>query len=172
MKTLALTPVNIVIRLAKALLTLAVGVYGIIVVFGNLTDYQTNYKFIRHVMTMDTTYPDNTMMYRAIHDSRLHHLTYRIIIFFEVLIAIFCTKGGIDMLRNLEADAETFHESKRSGILGMLLGLILWFFSFQAVAGEWFGMWMSKEWNGLPDAARLTQYISTILVFVALKNDG
>ncbi len=116
MKTLALTPVNIVIRLAKALLTLAVGVYGI--------------------------------------------------------IAIFCTKGGIDMLRNLEADAETFHESKRSGILGMLLGLILWFFSFQAVAGEWFGMWMSKEWNGLPDAARLTQYISTILVFVALKNDG
>ena len=54
----------------------------------------------------------------------------------------------------------------------MLLGLILWFFSFQAVAGEWFGMWMSKEWNGLPDAARLTQYISTILVFVALKNDG
>ncbi len=171
MKNLVGVPVSVLIRLAKALLTLSTGIYGIIVVFGNLTAYQTNYDFIRHVMTMDTTYPDNAMKYRAIHSSRIHKITYSFIIFIETLIAIFCTKGGIDMLRNLDADAETFHESKRSGITGMLLGLLLWFFSFQAIAGEWFGMWMSKEWNGLPDATRLTQYISTLLVFVALKND-
>lgn len=164
-------PVATVIRLAKALLTLATGLYGAIVVFGNLTDYQTNYTFIRHVLTMDSTYPDNKIMYRSIESPRVHHALLRFIIFIEALITILCTKGGLDMLRHLESDPETFHESKRWGIGGMLLALLLWFFGFQGVAGEWFGMWMSKEWNGLPDAARLTQYISTTLVFVAMKND-
>lgn len=172
MKGVMTLPVHIVIRLAKALLTLAVGIYAILAVFGNLTDYDTNYNFIKHVMSMDTTYPDNSTMYRSIKSSKMVHLIYIIIIAMESVIAVLCTKGGLDMLKNVNADQETFHQSKRTGIAGLTVGLILWFLTFQGVAGEWFGMWMSKTWNGLPDAARLTQYISTVLVFVSLKNDG
>ena len=171
MKSMSLPPVSFVIRLAKALLTLATGLYAVIVVFGNLTDYRTNYRFVQHVMSMDTTYPDNKIMYRSIESPRVHHGAYIFIIWIETLIAILCTKGGIDLLKNLKADGQTFHESKRTGIGGMLAGLLLWFFGFQGIAGEWFGMWMSKEWNGLPDATRLTQFISTALVFVSMKND-
>ncbi|MDX1414698.1 MAG: DUF2165 domain-containing protein [Candidatus Promineifilaceae bacterium] len=172
MKGVLTLPVHIIIRISKALLTLATGIYAIIVVFGNLTDYGTNYNFIRHVMSMDTTYPDNTTMYRAIKSSKAVHLVYIFVIAMESLIAILCTKGGLDMLRYARSDPETFHEAKRSGIAGLTVGLLLWFLTFQGIAGEWFGMWMSKSWNGLPDAARLTQYISTILVYVSLKNDG
>ncbi|HEF8053023.1 TPA: DUF2165 family protein [Campylobacter jejuni] len=48
---------------------------------------------------------------------------------------------------------------------------ILWFFVFQVVAVEWFGMWMSKVWNGLPDTTRLATYMFLVLIFISLKND-
>ncbi|WP_169050310.1 DUF2165 family protein [Campylobacter jejuni] len=48
---------------------------------------------------------------------------------------------------------------------------MLWFFVFQVVAVEWFGMWMSKVWNGLPDAIRLATYMFLVLIFISLKND-
>ncbi|EHT5123405.1 DUF2165 family protein [Campylobacter jejuni] len=48
---------------------------------------------------------------------------------------------------------------------------ILWFFAFQVVAAEWFGMWMSKVWNGLPDTTRLVTYMFLALIFISLKND-
>ncbi|EMJ0649089.1 DUF2165 family protein [Campylobacter jejuni] len=47
---------------------------------------------------------------------------------------------------------------------------ILWF-AFQVVAVEWFGMWMSKVWNSLPDAIRLVNYMFLVLIFISLKND-
>nr|WP_244137444.1 DUF2165 family protein [Burkholderia pyrrocinia] len=34
------------------------------------------------------------------------------------------------------------------------------------VSGEWFGMWMSKQWNGVPDAFRFC--ITQLLVLVCL----
>nr|WP_279512547.1 DUF2165 family protein [Burkholderia pyrrocinia] len=33
-------------------------------------------------------------------------------------------------------------------------------------SGEWFGMWMSKQWNGVPDAFRF--FITLLLVLVCL----
>ncbi|MCL4297953.1 MAG: DUF2165 family protein [Anaerolineae bacterium] len=159
------------IRLAKALLTLATGVTGLLIVFGNLTDYQTNFKFVQHVLSMDTTFPDNTIKYRAIKSSRIHHAIYHFIILVEAVMAILCTLGGVNLLRHLKADKDTFHRAKRPALGGLLAGLLLWFFGFQGVAGEWFGMWMSRQWNGLPDAARLTQFMAIILTFVSLKND-
>lgn len=45
------------------------------------------------------------------------------------------------------------------------------FFAFQVVAVEWFGMWISKVWNSLPDAIRLVNYMFLVLIFISLKND-
>ena len=170
-KSSSLSPVSLVIRLAKALLSLFIGLTAVIIVFNNLTAYRTNLNFVKHVLSMDTTFPDNPTQYRAIKSSPIHHTIYISIICVETLIAVLCTKGGIDLFKHLEADSQTFHEAKRSSISGMLLALLLWFFGFQGIAAEWFGMWQSKEWNGLPDATRLTQFIITTLIFVSLKND-
>ncbi|HEF4437958.1 TPA: DUF2165 family protein [Campylobacter jejuni] len=49
--------------------------------------------------------------------------------------------------------------------------MILWFFAFQVVVAEWFGMWMSKVWKGLPDTIRLVTYMFLALIFISLKND-
>lgn len=159
------------IRLAKALLTLTTGLTGLLIVFGNLTDYRTNFRFVQHVLSMDTTLPDNTIRYRAIHSTRLHHTLYLLIIAVEIVTAVLCTLGGLNLLGHLKTDSDTFHRAKRPALGGLLAGLLLWFFGFQGVAGEWFGMWMSKQWNGLPDAARLTQLLAVMLTFVSMKND-
>lgn len=161
----------LLIRWVKVLLTLAAGINGLLIVFGNLTDYRTNFKFVQHVLSMDTTFPDSTITYRSIKSPYLHHAVYLFIIAIEVVTSILCTVGGIQLLKNLRADADTFHRAKRPAIAGLLSGLLLWFFGFQAVAAEWFGMWMSEHWNGLPNATRITQFLAITLTFISMKND-
>lgn len=160
-----------IIRLAKAVLTLTVSSASGLIVMHNLIDYRLSLKYVRHVMSMDTTFPESKNRFRAITSPRAHHASLVLIILTEALVAVFCGIGGVQMLKNLQADSQTFHEAKRPGLAGLLMGLLLWFFGFQVVAGSWFEMWMSKTYNGLPDANRLTQYIATVLTFVAMRND-
>lgn len=165
--------VSKIIRLSKALLVLTVGLLGLVVVFGNITDYFTNFQFVKHVLSMDNVdkVEENTIAYRAISNIGFLHFSYICIILFESLITFLCLKGGIDMLRKLNADPTVFHEAKKYGILGLTACCLLWFFGFQVVAGEWFGMWMNSIWNGLPDAFRLVTYQTAVLIYVSLKND-
>lgn len=160
-----------VIRLAKAVLSLVTGINTGLIAYDNLTDYQTGFDYVKHVLSMDTTYPDNAKMPRAITSSRIHHAAYLFINLIESITAVLCIKGGIDMLKNIDADTQTFDKAKRTSIAGMLSGLLLWFLGFQVIASEWFGMWMSKRWNAMPDVTRLTQFTSTMLIFISMKND-
>lgn len=158
------------IRLSKVLMLLSFGGFAAVVVFGNLTDYNSNFNFVTHVLSMDTTYPGNTIMYRAITAVWIHHVAYWTIIAAEALIMALCLKGAYDMFKQINGDAKAFHAAKKVGVVGILLAILLWFFGFQAIAGEWFGMWMSK-WNGLPDATRLCITLYAMLIFITMKND-
>jgi len=53
-------------RYSKVLLTLAVALSATLVVFNNLTDYDSNYAFVSHVLKMDTTFAGNRAMRRVI----------------------------------------------------------------------------------------------------------
>ncbi len=64
------------LRLAKISLVLAVALYYAFIVFNNLTDYNSNFQFIRHVLMMDSTSPDNHAMWRAINQPAIHTLFY------------------------------------------------------------------------------------------------
>lgn len=160
-----------VIRLSKAVLTLTVGALAALVVLGNVTDFGVNFNFVQHVLRMDSILPDSAIRARAIQSPRAHRLAYFGIIGVELLVALFCLGGGLVLLVNWKASGEVFQQAKRLGIVGLVLGLLNWFFGFQVVAAEWFGMWQSKEWNALPDASRLTSYLVGVLVFVSLAND-
>ncbi|MEV5827460.1 DUF2165 family protein [Spirillospora sp. NPDC052242] len=73
--------------------------------------------------------------------------------------------------RSLRAADAVYRRAKRWGLVGCTIGLFLWFFGFQAVAGEWFGMWMNETWNGIPDAVRLCTYIGIVLIYLTIEND-
>ena len=39
-----------------------------------------------------------------------------------------------------------------------------------SIGGEWFGMWQSKQWNGVPSAFRFLMTIIAVLIFVAMPD--
>ena len=44
------------LRLLQAFTLLSTGLFGLFVCMGNLMDYDSNYQFVRHVLSMDTTF--------------------------------------------------------------------------------------------------------------------
>jgi len=74
-----------ILRLSKTLLVAAVALYYTLVVFNNLTDYGSNYAFVHHVLLMDSTFPGNHGMWRAIHPLWMHAAFYDTIILWEAV---------------------------------------------------------------------------------------
>src|SRR3982074_2211797 len=106
----------IAIRAAKAALVAAVALFATLVAFGNLTDYNTNFVFVEHVLSMDTSFSFSTIKYLAITDPALHHTAYALIIAAEALTALLCWVGAAMLVRSLRADAGTFHTAKRFAV--------------------------------------------------------
>ncbi len=161
----------IVVRAAKIILVAAIALFASLVVFGNLTDYDTNFSFVQHVLSMDTIFPGSDIGYRAIASPALHHLAYALIIAAEAATAVLCWIGAFALLRAVRADAAAFQQAKRFAVLGLTLGFLLWQVGFMTVGGEWFGMWQSQAWNGVPSAFRFVMVIAAVLIFVAMRDD-
>lgn len=160
-----------IVRLSKALLVCAIALFASLVAFGNITDYGTNFAFVRHVFMMDTIFPDATITYRAIQSPWLHQVGYIGIIALETLTAVLCWIGGIRLLCSLKLPAVGFNGAKTLAIAGLTLGFLTWQVAFMSVGGEWFGMWMSKQWNGVPDAFRFFVTILLVLIYL-VPRDG
>lgn len=157
-------------RFAKIGLIWSLALYASLVVLNNLLDYGSNYDFVHHVMKMDTTFPDNKVMWRSIDAEFLYHTTYFFIILLEAVFAVLCWIGGYRLLkvvRNIHA----FNKKKGIAIIGLMMGFFLWFTIFITMAGEWFLMWQSQTWNGLQPAFRLSIIICVVLLFLCTKDD-
>lgn len=160
----------IVIRAAKIAMVAAIALFATVVAFGNITDYGTNFAFVQHVLSMDTIFERSTIRYRAIDSPALHHLAYGIIIATEALTAVLCWIGAYALLRRLRAAATTFNRAKAFAVAGLTLGFLLWQVGFMAIGGEWFGMWQSKSWDGVPSAFRFVMVIMVVLIVVVLPD--
>jgi len=79
----------VIVRLAKISMITAIAAYALIVAYDNIVDYASNYEFVRHVLSMDTTFPGNLLMPRAISDESVWKLVYALIIAIEALTALF-----------------------------------------------------------------------------------
>jgi predicted small integral membrane protein len=161
----------VIFRIAKTLLVLTVALYYTVLVFNNTTDYNSNFQFIRHVLMMDSTFPNNSGMWRAINSPAIHTLFYITVIAWESLTMILCWWGGIQLVRNLKAPAATFHQTKNIAIAGLTLSLLMWFVAFLTIGGEWFLMWQSKTWNGQEAAFRMFTVVGIVLLFLVTKDE-
>jgi predicted small integral membrane protein len=160
----------IAIRCAKVVMVAAIALFASVVAFGNITDYDTNLAFVQHVLSMDSIFERSTIRYRAITNPALHHFTYAAIIATEALTAVLCWIGAYALLRRLCDDASAFHAAKGFAVAGLLLGFLLWQVGFMTIGGEWFGMWQSKSWDGVPSAFRFVMVIMAVLIFVVLPD--
>jgi predicted small integral membrane protein len=160
----------IAIRAAKTVMVAAVALFATLVAFGNLTDYGTNFVFVQHVLSMDTIFAGSAIGYRAITSPALHHAAYALIIAAEAATAVLCWIGAYALMRRIHADAAAFNRAKTFAVLGLTLGFLLWQVGFMTVGGEWFGMWQSTQWNGVPSAFRFVMVILGVLIFVAMPD--
>jgi predicted small integral membrane protein len=130
------------LRLAAIVVVAINALYITLVVFGNITDFDTNRPFVEHVLAMDTTNfggppgegLDEDTMWRAI-------------------------------------ESPTFERARARNLATLgLLGLVILFFGgFIAIGGEWFQMWKSVQWNGLEPAFRNSSLALFGLVLLHLR---
>ena len=158
-------------RVAKVVMVGCLALFALVVTFDNLTDYDSNFEFVRHVLSMDTTFPGNTLLYRRVTSPALWTAAYGLIIFGEGLTSAMLAFAAIVMMHDLRSDAAGFNRCKRFVSIGATLGFLVWFFGFMVTGGEWFRMWQSQSWNGQQAAFRFYMTILAVLIFVNQKDD-
>lgn len=159
------------IRAAKLLLVLGVSFFYLLVVFNNLTDYDSNAQFVRHVLLMDTTIPGNHGMWRSIASPALDFLFYGIIIAWESITTILLSWGAVRLLRAVRMPAAAFNAAKSVSLLALTLSLLMWLVAFLTIGGEWFLMWQSHAWNG-QEAAFRSFTVTGIVLLILLQPDA
>ena len=159
----------VVARWSKILLLAAIGFYFALVVLNNTTDFGSNYQYVRHVLAMDSTFPGNHGMWRAINRPAVYLVFYSGIIAYEALNAVLCFWGAIALFRTRNAPEPVFQQAKRIGIVALTAGMLLWFVAFVCVGGEWFLMWQSKIWNGEETAFRMFAMEALVLLLLQMR---
>jgi predicted small integral membrane protein len=155
-----------IVRVTKILLCLTLAAFALVVAYDNLVDYSSNFAFVQHVLSMDTTFPANALLDRAITRPWMWHVGYVLIIAGEAATGVLLLLGSVVLWRVRWQSASTFQAAKRWVVAGCGLGFVVWFFGFMVVGGEWFAMWQSKIWNGQEGAFRFYMAIIGVLVFV------
>jgi predicted small integral membrane protein len=153
-------------RAAKVLLLAAVALFYTLVVFNNVTDFDSNYQFVRHVLSMDSTFPGNHAMWRALPSPAFHLAFYLGIIVWEIVTAILLWWGVVGLLRSMRMPVCAFNAAKRVPVIALTLSMLMWLVAFLSVGAEWFLMWQSRTWNGQEAAFRMFAVVGLVLLIV------
>jgi predicted small integral membrane protein len=155
----------IIVRTTKILLLASTAFLHMLIVFNNLTDYQTNYLFTQHILSMDTT-GHSALAWRAITLPLAHHTLYLVIIAWELAGGILCGLGAFRCSLAIRSGLIEFNAAKNVALCGLAVCITLWLFAFLTVAGEWFVMWQSPAWNGQNAALRMFIVSALTLIFL------
>ncbi len=158
-------------RLVKTAMVASAALFALLVTINNLVDYGSNYEFVRHTLSMDTTFPGNALRGRAITSPALWALAYWLIILAEAVTGLVLAMAAVRLATTVRGSSAEFNAAKRYAILGAGLGFLLWFTGFTVVGGEWFAMWQSKTWNGQEPAFRFYMTLLALAIFIN-QRDG
>lgn len=154
------------VRLIKIAMVASCALHALLVTLGNLTDYDTNHQFVRHTLSMDTTFPGNALMGRAITAPWVWSAAYWLIIAAEAVTGLVLTVAAARLALCWRAPAQRFNGAKSLVMVGAGIGFLLWFTGFMVIGGEWFAMWQSKTWNGQQAAFRFYLTLLGVMIFV------
>lgn len=158
------------IRLWKSLMVFSVGAWGALVAAGNLLDYDSNWQFVRHVLSMDTVFADNKLRYRAIADPAVQAAAYWLIIAAEWLMALTSLAGAWGLFR-ARGNPQAFVAAKPLAAVGLAIVFLLYYLGFVAIGGEWFAMWQSAIWNGQSKAFMFAGSAAVVLLVLLQREE-
>jgi predicted small integral membrane protein len=153
-------------RTAKILLVAGIALFYTLVVFNNVTDFDSNYQFVHHVLSMDSTFPGNRGMWRALPSPALHLAFYLSIIAWEIVTMILLWWGVAHLLRASRGSVATFQAAKCVPVMALTLSMLMWLVAFLSVGAEWFLMWQSHTWNGQEAAFRMFTVVGIVLLIL------
>jgi predicted small integral membrane protein len=162
---MANTPRTSTLSLAATVLTAVLALYIALVALGNITDFDSNQQFVRHVLAMDTTFKDDDLMWRAITSKGLQDTVYVAIIGWETVAALVLVWATWLWIRREHAVA------RRLTTYGTLMLVLLFGAGFIGIGGEWFAMWQSEDWNGLEAATRVLLLSGLVLLVAHLSGE-
>lgn len=154
------------LRLSKIVMSLCLAAFAFLVAFGNITDYGSNFAFVQHVLSMDTTFPGNALMYRSITNPTLWTIGYWLIIVGEGLTCVLFLIAAFKLWQARNGSGKEFNDAKGFVVIGATMGFLVWFLGFMVIGGEWFAMWQSSTWNGQEAAFKFYMTMLAVLIFV------
>jgi predicted small integral membrane protein len=157
------------LRVSKAVLVFAVALFYTILVLNNITDYGSNYEFVRHVLMMDSTFRGNHGMWRAVISPRVHTVFYIGIIAWESFTMVLCWWAGVRLLKSYRADRAQFDTALNVAVIALTTSLLMWLVAFLDVGGEWFLMWQSQIWNGQEEAFRMFTIVGVVFLVLVQR---
>lgn len=158
------------LRIIKIIFSACITLYCFMICLNNLVDYQTNFQFVKSILVMDDLFSGDTHKWRSVNNPALQHFLFIVIVVWEGLMAIFTGIGTFHLIRYYRADSITFNRAKKYTIIGLTLGVCLWFVVFTIAAGEWFLLWQSKYTSTQVTGFLLCCIFLLFLLFVS-KND-
>lgn len=153
-------------RSAKLLLIAGVALFYTLVVFNNLTDPDSNHQFVHHVLSMDSTFPGNHGMWRALPSPAIQTVFFVSVIAWEIVTTILLWWGVVALARALRSPLASFHAAKRIPVMALTLSMLMWLVAFLSIGAEWFLMWQSRTWNGQEAAFRMFTVVGIVLLIL------
>jgi len=131
----------------------------ILVVFGNITDFETNQAFVQHVLSMDTANfgspagqdLDPAVTWHAVGSPAIQNVAYVGIIAWESLAAVAL---GVATTLWFARSMRNRVRARALATIGLTMIVMLFVGGFLAIGAEWFQMWRSSDWNGSEAAFR------------------
>jgi predicted small integral membrane protein len=158
------------LRFIQSCMGACIALFFTLVALDNCLDYESNWAFVQHVLSMDTTYKSTAVMSRAIDNPLMQKAAYFFIICWESMTAVMCWLGCMILFAKINRTQSEFNEAKMFSFIGLFLGFLLYMVGFMIIASEWFDMWQSPHWNGQSTAGLFVSLIMFIMIF--LKSDS
>lgn len=157
------------VRWAKLAGVAGIALHMSLAALGNVTDYDSNWAFVQHVLAMDTTFRSPALMWRAITAPALQTAAYLAIIAAEIAGAALLWCGTVRLWRARSAAPDAFHAAKGLAVFALMWCFAIWVVGFVTIGGEWFAMWQSPTWNGQEGATRFATLTGIVMLFVAMR---
>src|SRR5260370_34396806 len=114
------------IRLVETAMVVSPALFALLVAYNSLADYNSNYEFVRHTLSMDTTFPDNALKGRAITSPALWALAYWSIILAEAATGLVLAFGAFRLMLALRAREAVVAAARPYVGLGVGLCFLVW----------------------------------------------
>lgn len=165
-------PLLRILRTTASSLVLMTAAYYLVVAFDNITNPDSNWPFVRGVLSENGVAAGSGFEWRAIDAQWFHVVAFVGVIVFETLTGLLLAYAAYRGLRAND-DRDAWAHAQRSTFLGMTTGLLIFFLGFITIGGNWFVMYLNSKWNGLDPAFQnsvMTMFMAVFVVGVLIAD--